>query len=473
MLALLGGLGGVAVAGWIAGLLRRFQPPVPMAGRFSLDVHPDGRVLLFALALSVASGVLFGLAPALPSVRPELVPALKDATPGAGRRSRLRDVFVVGQVALSLLLLLSAGLFVRALGRAVRVDPGFEPAGVIVGSLDLSPYGYTPESGAEFYRRLLERLRATPGVESASLAQLVPLTGTRMELGVRLPGRKEPESVIFNTVGEDYFRTMRMSLLQGRALGPQDRAGAPMALVVNEAFARQHFPGQDPLGQHVEMLEPGGQGSVAEVVGVVADSRWTGLQEPPTPVAYQALAQHYTPRVTVHVRTIGSPAGFAPTLRRVVQEMDAAVPVSRPEPLEQVVAIALLPQRLGAVVAGSFGLIGLLLAGIGLSGVMAFAVTQRTREIGIRTALGARAGDTLRLVLRHALGLVGAGVLIGLAAGMGATRLLSGLLFGVSPTDPVAFSGVIVLLLAVALVASLVPARRATRVDPMVALRAE
>jgi predicted permease len=469
LLGLLGGGIGIVLSVWVSSLLTAWRPALPMSGgRIALDLGPDLPVLGAALALSLLTGLLFGLAPALQTTRLALLPALQEAGRGSAPRSRLRDGLVVLQIALSLLLLLGAGLFLRALQRAADVDPGFRAEGVTVASINLDPYGFDASTGREFHRQLVERLRTEPGVEAVGLSEILPLTGVELTWSVVPPGQTEKESFPINLVGPDHFAALGIPLLRGRDFGEQDREGTPPVAMVNEAFARRYFPGQDAVGQALQV------GSDAtQVIGVVGDVRYASLREEPRPMLFFPLAQHYSAAVTIQVRAAGGEATTAAAMQRAVGALNPAVVLTGAQPLSAAIGIAILPQRLAAAAAGLFGLVGLLLAAIGLYGVIAYAVGQRTREIGIRTALGASATDIVRLVLRHALALVGGGILLGLLAGVGATRLLAGFLFGVSPTDPLTMTGVVTLLLGVALLASFLPVRRATRVDPVIALRSE
>jgi predicted permease len=493
LLSLLGGAGGLLLGVWLVKTMRTYSPPAnffPVAFDFSLD----GNVLAFTLLLSVLTGLLFGIAPALQASKPDLVVALKDETalvPGgrAARRFTLRDLLVIAQVALSLVLLISAGLFMRSLRKAQGIDPGFDPRQVLTMPLNINLLRYTKTQGQDFYRQVLERVTALPGVQSATLTRTPPLSGSSRVSTVTIAGREGPgarsnsetsggagESVPSNdtlasSVALDYFKTLNVPLLRGRDFNAQDREGAPGVVIVNETFARRYFPGQDPIGQRVSL--GGAQGPWLEVVGLARDGKYVTLGEVPAPFLYQPLAQRHESGMVLLLRAGGDPSQLVPAIRREVHSIEPNLPLTNARLMEELLSTSLYPARMGAILIGVFGLLALLLASVGLYGVMSYSVSRRTREIGIRMALGARGGDVLRLVLRQSMTLMAVGVGLGLAAAFAATRLLAGFLYGVSPTDPAAFVGIAALLSIVSLAASLVPARRAATVDPLVAFRYE
>jgi predicted permease len=494
LLALLAGAGGLLLAVWLVDMLRAYSPPgnfFPVAFDFSLDKS----VLAFTLLLSVLTGLIFGIAPALQASNPDLVTALKDETAmlpgasGAGRRFSLRNLLVVAQVALSLVLLISAGLFLRSLQQAQRIDPGFNPEHVLTMPLNINLLRYTKTQGQEFYRQVLERVAALPGVQSATLTRTPPLSGASRQSSVMIAGREGPDRAnnnessgggseeihnnvtLASSVALNYFQTLSIPLLRGRDFNAHDMEGAPGVVIINETFAKRYFPNQDPLGQRVSLN--GAQGPWLEVVGLARDGKYITLGETPAPFLYQPLAQRHESGMTLLVRTSGDPASSATAVRREVQAIERNLPLTNARTMPELLSTSLFPARMGAVLLGVFGLLALLLASVGLYGVMSYSVARRTREIGIRMALGAQRTDVLRLVLRESMTLVAVGMLLGLIAAFAATRLLAGFLYGVSPTDPVAFIGIAILLAVVALVASLVPARRAANVDPMVAFRYE
>ncbi|MDE3153879.1 MAG: ABC transporter permease [Acidobacteriota bacterium] len=470
---------GILMARWGTDLLMAVRPPLPVPVALNLGV--DGRVLAFAAALSILTGLLFGLAPALASSRPSLVPALKDGDAAAaarGHRSRLRSAFVVAQVALSLVLLIGAGLFLRSLRNASTIDPGFDAHGVLVTSLDLQLRGYDAASGSRFDERLLNRLRALPGVIDASATSSLPLGLGRTRRGITIEGYApkagEDVEVATATVGPDYFSAMRIALVRGRGFTDADGDGAPRVVVVNQAFAQRYWPGQDPIGRHLRMGGDAGADTPAwEVVGVARDGKYSALDEAPTPFFYTPLLQFYQPAISLIVRTQGPAMAVAPAVRHAVAAIDPSLPLFDTATLEQHMGLSLLPARLAGWVLGAMGLVALALSGLGLYGAMAYSVAQRTREIGVRMALGADAHAIFRLVIGQGLALTAAGCLIGLAAALLLSRLVSSRLYGISPTDPATFATVAAVLLAAALGACYLPTRRATRVDPVVALRDE
>jgi putative ABC transport system permease protein len=475
LLSLLGGLGGILMASWSSGLLVLFIPP----NRYPvlLDSGLDSRVLLLCFGLSVLTGVLFGLAPALQATRPDLYAALKDEATGlAGssrRKGRLRNSLVAAQVALALVLLVSAGLFVRSLDNARAVDPGFNPKGVLLASLDLAPAGYDEPHGVQFCKTLLERLEAVPGVRSATLARELMLGFTggaagKVDIEGYVPQPGEDVNVAFNSVGPGYFRTMQMPLVAGRELTARDGVQDPGAAVINETMARRYWPGQDPLGKRLRM-----QGKELTVVGVVRNAKYRKLDEAPMPFLFLPLFEFYLSNPVLHVRAEGDPEQVLAAVRQAVQALDANVPLFEVRSFNAQMQIASFLQRMAATLLGLFGLVALGLSALGLYGVMAYAVGQRTREIGLRMALGARAADILRLVVGQGARLTAAGMALGLAGALAVTPLVRSQLLGVSPTDPATFAAITLGLGAVAMLASYLPARRAVHVDPMTALRHE
>jgi predicted permease len=488
LLSLAGGLVGLLLALWTIDLLKTATPTSGIFS-FTLDYHLDGRVLAFTFALSLATGVIFGLAPALQASRPDLVPALKDevsvVAQGRGRLS-LRNLLVVAQVALSFVLLIGAGLFLRSLKNAQDIDPGFEADKVLNAQLNINLLRYTKVQGQEFYRQVIERVEALPGVESASLARVVPMSGAGRTTSFQIEGQEAPENTVrnegsgapenpntasANVVGSNYFQTMGIGLVRGRDFTPQDKEGAPLVIVVNEAFVRRYFEDQDPLGRRVSF--PGAQGPWSQIVGVVRDSKYRTLGESPRSTVYQPLTQNHETGMALHVRTNGKPTSVAASVRREVQSLEPNLAVTSVESMSDVLAGSLFAARMGAVLLAIFGLLALLLAAVGLYGVMSYSVSRRTREIGIRMALGAATGNVLRLVLKEGMSLVGSGVTVGLIVAAAVTRLLASFLYGISPLDATTFLAIPLVLALVALLANYLPARRAAKVDPMEALRYE
>jgi predicted permease len=468
LLFLLGGGAGVVLTIWLTRVLSSMQPPFPT--RIAFDLRPDPRVLGFALALALLTGVAFGLMPALQASRTDVLSGLKDGgTREGARRGRLRSGLVVGQLALAMLLMLVAGLFGRTLQHSISADPGFVAEGVAVARVDLEPHGYDQARGEAFQRRLLERVAAAPGVRSATLAEFAPMSGNVRSEELRLPGKKEAITVSIDAVDPGFFATLRIPLRAGRVFTGADRDGAPPVVVINQTLAQRLWPGASAVGRTVRL----GDGPPLEVVGVVADGTYERFGERPVSFLYRPVAQNYSPGVAIMARADRGAGAALEAIRRELQGMDANVAPEQAMPLTSMIGVSLFPQRIAAFFIGGFGVLGLLLACIGIYGVLAYQVGQRTREIGVRVALGARAGDVVRMVLRHGFKITALGAAIGLVMAIAATRLLSSLLYGVSATDPLTFTAVPVLLLAVALLASWLPARRAARVDPMVALRAE
>ncbi|MGH9934658.1 MAG: ABC transporter permease [Blastocatellia bacterium] len=484
LLAALGGGVGLWLAGPIGKLLASFTPPI---GRgystpLSLEGGLDARVLVFTFCLSLLSGVVFGLAPALGASRTGLVAALKDgADTGAGRRRfNPRKLLVVAQVALSFLVLIGAGLCVRSLQRLQAIDAGFDPARTLVMSLDPGLSGYDETRGQIFYQQVVERVTGLPGVESASLAQLTPLSDDLLTRRTAVEGYEpqpgENMSFFYNVVGPRYFATLRTPLVSGRDFTPRDRAGAPQVVIINETLARRYFPNGDALGKR--LIFGAYRGSPIplqrlEIVGVVKDSKYLDLTKETGRMMFLPLAQSYRPEMRLHARTAQDPTAMAAAIRREAQKLDASLPIYNIKTLEEQKDRSLYTARLAATLLSVFGGLALLLASVGLYGVMAYAVSQRRREIGVRLALGARQRDVFRLVIKEGMTLVAAGVALGLAGAIAGTRLLTAFLYGVEPTDAATFIGVALLLAVVALLANYLPARRAARTDPMQALRAE
>ncbi len=474
LLAMTGGAIGLALAYWLVGAMTGLKPPLDIP--LSTELHIDYRVLLFTAAVSVLTGVVFGLLPALQATRPDLVPALKDETSIAGyRRSWLRNGLVVFQVSLSLLLLICAGLVLRGLQRAQLLNPGFVPHHAIEMSFDLNLQGYDGPRSKEFKRSLMERVRSVPGVEYAGLSNFVPLSmninnnsifaeGAPQERGANIP------SAMTSRASPGFVAALGVDLLQGRDFIEQNLENQREA-VINEAFAQRFWPGQSAIGKRFSFESVAGP--CVDVVGVMRDGKYFSLSEDPTPFVYISLRPESGSYLTMVVRTANEPQSVIGALRREFQQLDANLPVYNVKTLTEHMALPLFPARVAAMLLGGFGLLALILAGIGIFGVMSYAVSQRTREIGIRMALGANARAILQLVVGQGLRLIVLGMVIGLVAAFAGTRLMSALLYGVSATDFVTFVGIALILVTVALLACYLPARRATKVDPMIALRYE
>ena len=468
-----GAVGGVAMAFWGTRLLEH----VPLPADVPIDLHlaPDGRVLAFALGVALITGLVFGLAPAMRATRTDLATELRGDTAGSGvRRSRARSALVIGQMALSLLLLVAAGLFVRALQRGQQVDPGIDVSGVATADLNLRIAGYDSAAATRVYAELKQRLQSVPGVTSVAYARILPLSMNTMSQGIRINGYVPQHdadangevSVEMNVVDADYFATVRMPVVQGRDFGPSDDATAPRAAIVNQTFARRYWPGRVPLGQTFTMGK-----MPFTVVGIVRDAKYGTLNEEPKPFFFIPTSQHWDSGRSLLVRTPGPPGALAAAIRREVHAAAPNVPPPAVSTLAAVTSIVLLPQRVAAGVTGALGIVGLLLAAVGLYGVIAYSMTQRTREIGIRMALGADRRSVLGLVLREGLRLIGIGIGVGIALAVAATRFMRPFLFGVSPVDPLTIGGITLGLLAIAVFAAFVPARRAAGADPAIVLR--
>ena len=482
LLSLLGGLLGLWLAVWLSDALAAYSPPTGATGGSApplLDARLDWRVLAFTATLSLLTGLLFGLVPAWRSSKPNLTVALKEESGAAGSgRTRGRGALISAQIALSLVVLVCAGLCVRSLQKLQRIDAGFDAAKVLVMGLNLSLNGYKEEQGRQFYANLLERVSAAPGVEAASLARVVPLTGSgmRMSVGVEgyTPSDGKPINFDMNIVGPRYCATMKLPLVAGREFTANDDMSAPPVVIINEAAARTYWPNRNPLGKHLMMAPPGqGEPRAVEIIGVVAGSRYRSLTEAFRPGMLLPAAQHYTSDLSLHLRSAGDPASLIGSVRRELRALDPQLPATRVRTLEEQRRNSLYSERVTALLLSAFGGLALLLASLGIYGVMAYAVTQRTREVGIRMALGAQTGDVLRLMLRQGTWLIVAGVAFGLAGAFAATRLIKSFLYEVSATDPLTFVLAALSLASVALLACYIPARRATKVDPIVALRCE
>jgi predicted permease len=475
LLALIGGAGGLLLAYWAQALLWSFRPPFLEAD--AINLQPDVRVLLFTLGVSLATGILFGLAPAIQASRPVLVGELKEKTgapAGSNRPFSLRNVLVSAQVALSLVALIGAGLFLRSLQNVQRISPGFDVERLAVMSFDLGAQGYTEERGRQFQQRVLERASAIPGVQSATLANNVPLFQGGFLRTVFLEGqdasdRRAGKLVQINVIGPRYLETLGIPLMRGRALSDTDQPNAPAAVVINETMARRFWPDQDPIGKRFKFF---GQDNLQQVVGIAKDSKYNFVGEDPTPLIYQSTTQVYQPQLALFVKG-DRPEAVLGTARGEVQQLDRNLPLTGVFTLTNIFDQSLWAPRMGASLLAVFAGLSLVLAVIGIYGVMAYAVSQRRRELGIRMALGASRRDVLRLVVMQGVRLTLVGVVVGLAAAFAASRLIVSLLFNVSPNDLVTFIVVPVVLAAAALAATYVPALRATRIDPMVALRYE
>ena len=474
LLALAGGVLGLLLAAWITSLVGGIKLPMDIALVFDLKL--DWRVMFFALGLSILTGIVFSLLPALQSSKPALVPSLKDDASLAGfRRSRLRNSLVVAQVSLSLILLVCAGLIVRSLKAAQQMRPGFDPENAVAMSFDVGLQGYEEARGRAFHRQVLERARALPGVRSAALTSNVPLSLNYNYSSIYLEGQSETNMsklpvAIPISVSPGFFETMRISL-RGRDFAENEDKKESRVAVVNETFAKKFFPNQDPIGKRFNFTGP--KDPLWQVIGVCGDGKYNSLGEAPMPAVFRPQFRDYDTVCTLVVRTSGDPRSLIPTLRNEIQNMDATLPVYDIKTLTEHMNIPLFPARMAANVLGSFGVLALVLAAIGIYGVMSYVVAGRTREIGLRMALGAQLRQVRQLILRQGMMLAGIGLILGLAVVLVLARFLTSMLYGVSPSDPVTFLGISFLLAMVALLACYLPARRAARIDPMIAIREE
>jgi predicted permease len=464
------GVASLAIAWWAISLANRIDLPFDIA--FSADMRLSPPVLLFTFGASVVTGILFGLAPALQATRPSLVPALKGEAPAGRSRARASSGLVIAQMALSIVLLVCAGLFLHNLQAATTIDKGFDSSHLLIANVDPSLQGYDRARSQEFYRRLTERLAAMPAVRHVSTANLMPLGLSNSDWGVTIPGYtpspNELMSIEVNIIGQQYFETMGIPMLEGRAIEARDDSSAQKVIVINKHFAEHFWPGKDALGRTVRVGD-----TDHTVIGIVPTGKYQRLGEDPTSYMYLSHDQHFDAGRWIQVRTVGDPAAFVPTLRAEISAIDAQLPLSDVRTMEAHLGIALLPARLTGAVLGIFGLLGLGLAAIGIYGVMAYAVAQRTREIGIRMAIGAGRADVIRLLMRQGLGLVGAGLALGLALAVGAAKLASSQLYGSGGFDVITFAAVPMVLIGVAAMAIWIPSRRASGLDPVDALRVE
>lgn len=479
MISLFGGVIGLVLGFWIVDLILSVKPNIDIPINFELQT--DWRVILFTFIVSLFAGILFGLVPAFRATKPEIVPDLKDATSKTGfRRSRLVSSLVVGQIALSLILLVAAGLVVRTLQQLQTMNVGFEAENGLIMSFDTSLQGYDQARSEQFQQKVIERVNTMPGVKSAVLTDFLPLslnvsyTSFFVEGHEAARGMNVPNS-LYASVTPGYFKTMGNSLLYGREFAEQDGKDSTRVLIVNEAFVKQYMPELKSTEEAINKRVSRGSasGPFIQIVGVTSDGKYFSITEDSQPIAYFPMAQRFNSTITLVVRTDSDARKMIAPIRREIQQLDTNLPLFQVKTLEEHIGFALFPARSAASFLSAFGILALILAMVGIYGVMAYAVSQRTREIGIRMALGAKTGDVLKMVLRQGLLLTIIGVSIGLLCAFALTRLMSSLLYGVSSTDKMTFILVPLILLGVSLLACFVPARRASKVDPMIALRYE
>jgi putative ABC transport system permease protein len=477
LLSLAGGLLGLLLASWGIQLLVSYGPAdVPRLHDVSLDRY----VLLFTLAISTLTGIVFGIAPALHASRPDPGNMLKDGTRGVSHgRNRMRSALIVSEVALSLMLLVGAGLLVHSFWRLLHTDAGFNPRGVLAVDVPLSRSKYkTPEQRSAAFEQLIARMKTLPGVRDVSVVNNVPLTDLDLEQSFQIEGRppnKPGEEPVadYTVASKDYFRAMNIAVHRGRVFADSDTANTPPVMIVSDAFVKTYFPNEDPIGRRI-VFDGDDERTTIEIVGVVADVRRNGLDADVQPELYLSHLQYPERRLNLVLSTdTADAAQLAPAARAEIKAFDPDQIIWRTQTLEQLVGTSVAPRRFNMMLLGIFAGVALVLAAVGLYGVMSYSVSWRTHEIGVRMALGAKRADVLRLVVRQGMTMTLIGVVIGLAGAIALSRLMKSLLYGVSNTDPLTFTGVSVVLLAVALLACLLPARRATRVDPIVALRNE
>ena len=475
LLAVTGGILGVLLALWGLDLLLAVGgDSIPRVKEIKLDVWALG----FSLLISIATGLIFGLVPALQSSRPDLNDALKEGSRSASgsiRRNKTRSLFVIAEVAICLVLLIGAGLMIKSFARLLNVSPGFNPENVLAVNVALSGSRYRDGAGiSNFYQQALERLSSLPGIQSAAAVTALPMSGGFGSRYFRIEGRPpQPAGQGFNAnvnlTTPGYFKTMHIPLVDGRDFDQRDVMKAPDAVIVNQEMARRYWPDENPIGQRLAV----GDGPWRTVVGVVGDVKQSGLDIETRPEMFWPYYQTPVPFATFVVRTGGDPEAMTSAVRGAMQEVDKDLPVYNIKTVADVISESVAPRRLNMLLLAIFASLALVLAAVGIYGVISYSVSQRTREIGIRMALGASHSNVLRLVVGEGMILALIGVGIGVIASFFLTRLMSSLLFGVSATDPITFAAIALLLTGVSIVASLIPARRATRVDPMVALRYE
>jgi predicted permease len=478
MLALAGGLLGVLFGLWLSNWLRSLLPETYLGLSLRFDLALDNRIFSFTLAISLLTGALSGLAPALRLSRLDLIQIMK-GWPGrrfkAGR-IKLHEVLVVTQVALSFVLLAAAALCVRTLQNARAIPTGFDVGHALTARIDLGRQNYSEAQGREFYQRLIERMETTLGVEAAGLAPYVPLEGPQPVTRIHPEGRP-PEmgrmQVGFNFITPRYPEAVGIRLLKGRQLSAQDDQHSPLVAIVNEALVRRYWPDEDPLGKRFRFGAGDPDKPLIEIVGVASDTKAANLFAPPRMYVYLPMAQHYQSRAVLHLRTGGEPEHLIPAMRREIAALDRSLPVYEIKTLTRYRDEALTSQRLAAYLISGFGVLAMALAAIGLYGRMSYDVERRAREIGIRMALGAQPRDALRLIVRQVATLTLIGLAVGLVGAFATTRLIKGLLFGVSATDPLTFVTISALLTVAAGLACSIPARRATKADPIKTLRYE
>jgi predicted permease len=479
LLAFLGGGAGLLLGSWAAGLLGSLQFGSDLPIEF--DFHPDVAVYLFALGAVLLTGLIVGIMPALRAARTNVIAVLHEGGRGSSsgpRRQFARNTLVAAQVAGSLVLLVVAGLFIRSLDKAQKISLGFNPEHVLNLSVDVAQIGHQEPQGREVYREMESRIRALPGVESVAQAFTVPMglisAGDRLSFENHpLEAGEQPPDVNYNIVTPGYFDTIQMPLLRGRKFADSDSEKAPPVAIINQTMAKQFWPKEDALGKRFSSKGP--KGPFIEVVGIVRDAKYQNVTEDPQPYFYVPFGQSYMSMRTIHVRTSVPSETLALQIESQIHELASGAPVTQVQSMTQALqgANGFFFFRFGAQLSATLGLLGLILAIVGIYSVVSYAAAQRTQEIGIRIAMGATPRDILNMVLRQGLGVVGVGLALGLIIALAGTRVMSDLFVGIKPSDPLTFTVVVGLLTGIALLACWIPARRATRIDPLVALRYE
>ncbi|HET6893201.1 MAG TPA: ABC transporter permease [Pyrinomonadaceae bacterium] len=479
MLSVLGGIAGLVIAYWVTGIMQAFVPLLPyniVEDFFSID----SRALVFTAIVSLATGIIFGLTPAWHASNPDVVPVLKgdsQSHQGKTRRFTLRNTLVVTQVALSLVVLVCGGLLIKSFRNAQTMDPGFAGRNMLLVSLNPQLVGYDDKQAKNFFQQIVERAASLPGVEAAGAARLLPLSdssnssGPILKEGETLPRGSAGRTIMNTVISPGYFQTLQIPILEGRDFDARDREGGQRVVIVNQTMAQMLWPGESAVGKR--MFVGVDSRDAIEVVGVVKTGKYRALAEDPKPYYYSPMAQRGPSTMTLVMRTSGDPRGLISAIRNEVQSIDGRIPLFAVKTMQDHLTWALWAPKLGASFSLAFGVVALLLSAVGLYSVMAYVVSQRTREIGIRMALGARRAEVLKLITSQGMKLAAIGVVIGLALALAVSRGLSAILIGISPYDALPFIVVPVLLGLVALIACLLPARRATKVDPIVALRYE
>ncbi len=477
LIALLGGAVGLLVGQWVmSGLLALAPPTIPRLNQVGLDTT----VLVFTLSVSVLTGLLFGLLPAIQSLRTDLHSTLKEGgrSMATAIRERTRKVLLVAEVALALVLLIGAGLMLRTVFQLTHVDPGFNTENLLSMRLILSGDAYSVERRRAFFSESLAQINAIPGVESAALTLSLPIEGSNwgsvfIAGDKPVPARIDLPSAAFTPVSSNYFEVMGIRLLAGRAFNDADSSDSQHVVIINQTLANRLWPGEDPVGKRLKQGFPEDKTPWREIVGVVGDVKQNGVDRAAPLQVYMPLMQEPTRSTTVVVRASGDPLALAPRVEEKIHSIDKDLPVFNARSMDQLLDNAIAQQQLAMALLAGFAVLALLLAAVGIYGVMSYTVTQRTHEIGVRMAMGARPKDVLKLVVGQGMMLAMVGVGIGLSAALGLTQLMASMLFGVSSTDPITFIAISLLLIAVAALACYIPARRAAKVDPMVALRYE